>query len=242
MPAFLAALWNVLLDNQISWDNTRRDFFGGPNNRFVTSYTVFSDISGIPPPCSFGFMLFHLKLNAAFRRRVSATKLFNKHPLAILNGTSNPIGLHSEHSLFQRISIHPHYDVKASKHLAFLPTTDWQRERQAGCIAVSLRLDYLYLISYLFVLPTSFLRIPKTYNRTSLQVWHANVLYFCFFCKPTFSGATREWDALYKEQYLIYGTGTGIWSKTNFGSTGHHHSRRSPLPRVCIAPIASAIF
>jgi hypothetical protein len=41
----------------------------------------------------------------------------------------------------------------------------------AGCVAVSLRVDYLYLIlSYLFVLPTSFLRIPKTHNRTSLQV------------------------------------------------------------------------
>jgi hypothetical protein len=41
----------------------------------------------------------------------------------ILNGTSNPIGLHNEHSLFQRISIHLHY-VKASKHLASLLTTD----------------------------------------------------------------------------------------------------------------------
>jgi hypothetical protein len=53
-----------------------------------------------------------------------ATKLFNKHPLAILNGTSNPIGLHNEHSLFQRLSIHLHYDVKASKHLVSIPTTD----------------------------------------------------------------------------------------------------------------------
>jgi hypothetical protein len=44
--------------------------------------------------------------------------------LAILNGTSNPIGLHNEHSLFQRISIHLHNDVKASKHLASLLTTD----------------------------------------------------------------------------------------------------------------------
>jgi hypothetical protein len=61
---------------------------------------------------------------AAFRRRVSATKLFNKPPLAILNGTSTSIGLHNEHSLFQRISIHLHYDVKASKHLASLLTTD----------------------------------------------------------------------------------------------------------------------
>jgi hypothetical protein len=47
-----------------------------------------------------------------------------KPPLAILNGTSNPIGLHNEHSLFQRISIHLHYNVKASKHLASLLMTD----------------------------------------------------------------------------------------------------------------------
>jgi hypothetical protein len=41
----------------------------------------------------------------------------------------------------------------------------------AGCVAVSFRVDYLYpIVSYLFVLPTSFLRIPKTHNRTSLQV------------------------------------------------------------------------
>jgi hypothetical protein len=59
-----------------------------------------------------------------FRWRVSASKLFNKPPLAILNGTSNPIGLHKEHSHFQRISIHLHYDVNASKHLASLLTTD----------------------------------------------------------------------------------------------------------------------
>jgi hypothetical protein len=55
---------------------------------------------------------------------VSATKLFNKPPVAILNGTSNPIGLHNKDSLFQRISIHLHYDVKASKHLESLLTTD----------------------------------------------------------------------------------------------------------------------
>jgi hypothetical protein len=53
------------------------------------------------------------------------------------------------------------------------------------------------------VLPTSFLRIPKTHNRTSLQVWHANALHFCSFCKPTFSGATREWDALYNAFFAV---------------------------------------
>jgi hypothetical protein len=57
-------------------------------------------------------------------RCLLATKLFNKPPLAILNGTSNPTGLHNEHSLSQRISIHLHYDVKASNHFASLLTTD----------------------------------------------------------------------------------------------------------------------
>jgi hypothetical protein len=52
-----------------------------------------------------------------------------------------------------------------------------------------------YLIFSCCQLPFS--EFPK-HNRTSLQVWYANVLYFCSFCKPTFSGATREWDALYK--------------------------------------------
>jgi hypothetical protein len=82
----------------------------------------------------------------------------------------------------------------ANKHLASLLTTDWQRERQAFV--------YLYLI-LLFVLPTSFLRIPKTHNRTSLQVWHTNVLHFCSFCKPTFSRATRNWDALYNAHFYV---------------------------------------
>jgi hypothetical protein len=33
---------------------------------------------------------------------------------------------------------------------------------------------------------------------------NANVFYFCSFCKPTFSGATREWDALYKQHSDIW--------------------------------------
>jgi hypothetical protein len=57
-------------------------------------------------------------------RCLLATELFNKSLLAILNGTSNPIGLHNEHSPYHRISIHLHYDLKASKNLASLLTTD----------------------------------------------------------------------------------------------------------------------
>jgi hypothetical protein len=65
--------------------------------------------------------------------------------------------------------------------------------RQAGCTTISLHL--YYLIFLYCQLPLC--ELPK-HNCISLQVWLANVLYFCSFCKPTFSGATREWDALYK--------------------------------------------
>jgi hypothetical protein len=98
-------------------------------------------------------------------------------PLAIPNRTSNPIGLHNEHSLFQRISIHLHYDVKASKHLASL------LERQAGCVAVSFHLDYLYLIlSFLLFLccQLPFCEFPKHatafHYRYDIQIYCTFVL------------------------------------------------------------------
>jgi hypothetical protein len=58
----------------------------------------------------------------------------------------------------------------------------------AGCVAVSFRVDYIYLIlCYLFVLPTSFLRIPKTHNALHYRY---DMQMYCTF-------ATREWGALY---------------------------------------------
>jgi hypothetical protein len=105
-------------------------------------------------------------------------------PLAILNGTSSPIGLHNKHSLYQRISLYLHSDVKASKHLASLLTTDWQRKRQAGCVAVSFCLEYLYLnLSYLFFsccqLP--FCEFPKHttafHYRYDMQIYCTSVLF-----------------------------------------------------------------
>jgi hypothetical protein len=76
----------------------------------------------------------------------------------------------------------------------------------------------IFILSYLFVLPTSFLRIPKTHNRTSLQVWHANILHFCYFCNTTFSGATRKWDALYIKREPF--------SAKNFCSVLPNHKRK----------------
>jgi hypothetical protein len=44
-----------------------------------------------------------------------------------------------------------------------------------------------------------------------------------------------------KEPLIISRTGPAIWPKTNFGPTGHHHPRSSPLPHVCTVPGASGI-
>jgi hypothetical protein len=53
-----------------------------------------------------------------------------------------------------------------------------------------------------------------------------------------------DWPSVvpYKESSIICGTGADILSKTNFGRTGHHHYRRSSLPRVCTVSSASTTF
>jgi hypothetical protein len=38
------------------------------------------------------------------------------------------------------------------------------------------------------------------------------------------------------------GTGAVIWSKTNFGLTGHHHPRISFFPHVCTVPALLPFF
>jgi hypothetical protein len=37
----------------------------------------------------------------------------------------------------------------------------------------------------------------------------------------------------YKEPSISSGTGAAIWSKTNFGPTGHHYPQSSPLLCIC---------
>jgi hypothetical protein len=79
-----------------------------------------------------------------------------------------------QYSLEERVFIVKTYWITGSNkncQRRFVEQFGGRNPPQAGCVAVSLRFDYLYLIlSYLFVLPTSFLRIPKTNNRTSLRV------------------------------------------------------------------------
>jgi hypothetical protein len=62
-------------------------------------------------------------------------------------------------------------------------------------VDVSFRVDYLYLILSFRVANFLFVNSQKTQPRF-ITGTNANVLHFCSFCKPTFSGATREWDAL----------------------------------------------
>jgi hypothetical protein len=110
-------------------------------------------------------------------------------------------------------------NTRSSKEYRYIFTTT---RKQASTSHLSSRLTdnasgkllIIFILSCLFVLPTSFLRIPKTHNFTSLQVWHANVLYFWSFCKPTFSGATREWDALYYALWpaSLYLMGSSLFS------------------------------
>jgi hypothetical protein len=93
-------------------------------------------------------------------------------------------------------------NTRSSKEYRYIFTTPWKQASTSHLSSpltdnASGKLLIIFILPYLFVLPTSFLRIHKTHNCTSLQVWHTNVLHFCSFCKQTFSGATREWDTLY---------------------------------------------
>jgi hypothetical protein len=71
----------------------------------------------------------------------------------------------------------------------------------AGCVAVSFRVDYLYLILSFRVANFLFANSQSTQPHF-ITGMTANVLYFCSFCKPTFSGATREWDAHYNTAHF----------------------------------------
>jgi hypothetical protein len=74
--------------------------------------------------------------------------------------------------------------MKASKHLPFLLTTDWQREQQVGWVAVSFRLYYLYLIlsHHIFsCCQLPFWEFPKHatafHYRCDMQIYYTFVLF-----------------------------------------------------------------
>jgi hypothetical protein len=75
-------------------------------------------------------------------------------------------------------------NTRPSKEYRYIFTTAW---KQASTSHLSSRLTdnasgkilTIFILTYLFVLPTSFLRIPKTHNRTSLQIWMQ--MYWTFF-------------------------------------------------------------
>jgi hypothetical protein len=87
---------------------------------------------------------------------------------------------------------------------------DWLTTREASS-----------LLSYLTFLccQLPFCEFSKHTTALHYRYDNANVLHFCSFCKPTFSGATREWDALYisakkmpQVQYKYFSTSSSTYA------------------------------
>jgi hypothetical protein len=84
-------------------------------------------------------------------------------------------------------------NTRCSKEYRYIFTTTW---KQASTLHLSSRLTnnesgkllIIFILSYLFVLPTSFLRILKTHKRTSLQVWMQMYFTFVLFVNQHFPG------------------------------------------------------
>jgi hypothetical protein len=135
-------------------------------------------------------------------------------------------------------------NTRSYKEYRYIFTTTWN---QANTSHLSSRLTDNVSGKLLIIFIFSCCQLPfcefTKHNRTSLQVWHANVLYFCSFCKPTFSEATREWDALYHiisstyRPFSIfkYRTGSHLCAytqgscKLNFVTSAHIPSRTCKL-------------
>jgi hypothetical protein len=76
---------------------------------------------------------------------------------------------------------------QASKHLASLLMTDWNVSGMQVTQSF-LAIFIIFILSYLFVLRTSFLRIPKTHNRISLQEDMQLYCAFVLFVNQHFPG------------------------------------------------------
>jgi hypothetical protein len=66
-----------------------------------------------------------------------------------------------------------------------------------------------------------------------------------FLGKTVQGKGLKDWSRellIYVVVFIIFRIGAAIWSKTNFGPTGHHHPRSSPLPHVCTVPSTCTIF
>jgi hypothetical protein len=92
--------------------------------------------------------------------------------------------------------------------------------------------DYTYLVGVTGISRhcTIFHNFHKQWNSL---LWLSNSWNEPFLCtfQITFKKSLLHQDAwYYNESSIISGTGAAIWSKTNFGPTGHHHLGSSPLP------------
>jgi hypothetical protein len=84
-------------------------------------------------------------------------------------------------------------NTRSSKEYRYIFTTTWKQASTSHLFSrltdnASCKLLIIFILSYLFVLPTYFLRISKTHNRTSLQVWMQIYCTFVLFVNQHFPG------------------------------------------------------
>jgi hypothetical protein len=84
-------------------------------------------------------------------------------------------------------------NTRSSKEYRYIFTTMWKQASTSHLTSrltdnASGKLLIIFILSYLFVLPTSFLRITKTHNPTSLQVWMQIYCTFVLFVNQHFPG------------------------------------------------------
>jgi hypothetical protein len=82
--------------------------------------TFLASVRHADPTMFLWFQAFSLKVECSVSTAGFSHQTVQQTSSGSFNGTSNPVGLHNEHSLFQRISVHLHYDVKtaSTSHLS----------------------------------------------------------------------------------------------------------------------------
>jgi hypothetical protein len=114
-------------------------------------------------------------------------------------GSENPHALFEEPLHSQKVGMfcalsQQHYDVRASKHLASLLTTNRQCERKQVAYVITVANNWAHVLRHNCKKSS----VHWTYRRTfpAPPVTTAFHTGMTCRCKPTFSGATFEWDTL----------------------------------------------
>jgi hypothetical protein len=102
-------------------------------------------------------------------------------------------------------------NTRSSKKYRYIFITTWKQDSTSHLSSrltdnASGKLLIIFILSYLFMLPTSFLRISKTHNRTSLQIWMQMYCTFVPFVNQHFPGLPAsgthcikldQWDSVF---------------------------------------------